>query len=179
MLPGVDRAGRHDGALTAAGRSRTGGRASRCLAPGFTPPGSRVTPLSGTGYLAPCASAANVACRVHRGGLYGRLLGRYGVAEGELRNTRTRKGLRCKKSFCTLEFATRSSEVRAVGVKVIWRNCPDCGEKRPFEKERINHVLHLLLTLVTAGLWLVVWVVLGLLSMLRPYRCRACGHARY
>ena len=51
--------------------------------------------------------------------------------------------------------------------------CPRCGEARLFQREGTNHVLHLLLSVVTGGLWLVVWVVCGLSS--KPWRCIACG----
>ncbi len=34
---------------------------------------------------------------------------------------------------------------------------------------------HLLLTLLTAGIWSVAWAALFLGKCLRPWRCRACG----
>jgi len=36
-----------------------------------------------------------------------------------------------------------------------------------------NHILHLLLTLVTFGVWLVVWIALTVMP--KSYRCPQCG----
>jgi hypothetical protein len=51
-------------------------------------------------------------------------------------------------------------------------------------KNKVNHVLHLLLTIVTVfipipfpGWWAIVWVFLGFISMITPtcWRCSVCG----
>ncbi|MFZ0545319.1 MAG: hypothetical protein WAM60_07765 [Candidatus Promineifilaceae bacterium] len=34
--------------------------------------------------------------------------------------------------------------------------CKACGEKRKLARPKVNHILHLLLSLVTAGFWLIV-----------------------
>jgi len=62
-----------------------------------------------------------------------------------------------------------------MSVLVIQRKCKNCGEMRPFEKRGVNHVLHLLLTLVTVGLWAVMWLLLVLFNCFHSYRCRTCG----
>jgi len=36
-----------------------------------------------------------------------------------------------------------------------------------------NHILHLLLSIVTAGLWIVPWILLILTP--RSFRCSSCG----
>lgn len=41
------------------------------------------------------------------------------------------------------------------------------------EKQTPNHLLHLVLTLLTAGLWVFVWAILIVTS--GPYRCPHCG----
>ena len=56
--------------------------------------------------------------------------------------------------------------------------CKTCEQYRPFEKSGPSHVLHLLLALITAGLWLPVWVLVCVSSALTPYRCKTCGEAR-
>jgi len=66
-----------------------------------------------------------------------------------------------------------------MGVHVVRRFCPDCGQKRPFEKQKMNWLLHLFLTIFTAGLWLIVIIILLITSALTPYRCRDCGKAKY
>jgi hypothetical protein len=42
-------------------------------------------------------------------------------------------------------------------------------------KPKINHVLHLILTLVTLGLWSLVWLTLGIISSAKGFRCTQCG----
>jgi hypothetical protein len=42
-------------------------------------------------------------------------------------------------------------------------------------KPRINHVLHLILTLVTVGVWGLVWLTLGIISAAKGFRCTQCG----
>ncbi|KQV83655.1 hypothetical protein ASC90_20440 [Rhizobium sp. Root1220] len=41
------------------------------------------------------------------------------------------------------------------------------------ERQTPNHVLHLLLTIVTGGAWIIVWIILTL--SVGPYRCPNCG----
>jgi hypothetical protein len=42
------------------------------------------------------------------------------------------------------------------------------------ERQTPNHLVHLLLSLVTAGLWLPIWIVITLVSS-SAYRCPKCG----
>lgn len=42
------------------------------------------------------------------------------------------------------------------------------------EKQTPNHVLHLLLSVITAGLWLPIWFVVALFGG-GTYRCPSCG----
>jgi len=45
-----------------------------------------------------------------------------------------------------------------------------------FVKNRINHVLHLILSIVTLGGWaLFVWLPLGIINTARGMRCSMCG----
>jgi ribosomal protein S14 len=61
----------------------------------------------------------------------------------------------------------------------IRRNCKTCGGPRPFTKRGINHILHLLLSIVTLSLWIPIWILLGVLSLLRPHRCEHCGKSAF
>jgi len=61
----------------------------------------------------------------------------------------------------------------------IRRYCADCGQMRPFAKDGPAHGLHLVLTILTAGLWLPIWLLAGLASALTPYRCTFCGKGRH
>jgi len=42
------------------------------------------------------------------------------------------------------------------------------------EKQTPNHVLHLLLSVVTAGIWVPVWILVILVGG-GPYKCPSCG----
>jgi len=50
--------------------------------------------------------------------------------------------------------------------------CKDCGDVK-VEQTTPNHLLHLILSLFTVGLWAIIW----LLAILRPrsWRCSQCG----
>lgn len=53
--------------------------------------------------------------------------------------------------------------------------CPVCGRQTLFAKEGISNVLHLLLSVVTAGLWIPVWIFLAVKSGGSSMRCQTCG----
>jgi hypothetical protein len=56
------------------------------------------------------------------------------------------------------------------------RYCPSCQRNVMATRAGTNHILHLLLTVFTAGCWLLVWV----LSSIRfgGWRCTFCGSQR-
>ncbi len=53
------------------------------------------------------------------------------------------------------------------------RRCARCGIQTMHMREEPNHVLHLLLSVFTIGIWLPVWVVVGFLG--GRWRCGVCG----
>jgi hypothetical protein len=53
--------------------------------------------------------------------------------------------------------------------------CHVCQQQRMMTKPKINHVLHLILTLVTLGVWSLVWLTLGIISTAQGFRCTQCG----
>lgn len=55
-------------------------------------------------------------------------------------------------------------------VERMW--CDDCQDWQAAVSPGPNHILHLLLTLVTGGIWIIVWIFAGLVS---DFRCRECG----
>lgn len=63
-----------------------------------------------------------------------------------------------------------------MGHRGVQRYCPTCERPVLAHQQRPNHVLHLILTLITGGLWLIVWIVLSL-GQSRP-RCTFCGSSR-
>jgi hypothetical protein len=57
----------------------------------------------------------------------------------------------------------------------IRAHCPTCRHLQVFVRARINHPLHLGLSVVTAGLWLVSWMAVCIGRAMRPWRCEHCG----
>lgn len=53
--------------------------------------------------------------------------------------------------------------------------CATCGRQTLHTKARVNHVLHLILSVLTAGLWLFVWAALGMSNSASRTRCAGCG----
>lgn len=52
--------------------------------------------------------------------------------------------------------------------------CKGCGHKTSHFHDKPNHILHLLLAVVTAGGWLIVWFLLSLIPTSVP-TCSHCG----
>ncbi|UCG47041.1 MAG: hypothetical protein JSU94_16270 [Phycisphaerales bacterium] len=55
--------------------------------------------------------------------------------------------------------------------------CGRCLSQAPVGRRSINHTPHLLLTLVTCGVWAVFWV--QAVRSLKPWKCLKCGAAVY
>ncbi len=53
--------------------------------------------------------------------------------------------------------------------------CKACGKQTVHIQERANHVLHLLLTLLSLGVWIPIWF---LCSLSGPPRCTSCGRKK-
>ncbi len=51
--------------------------------------------------------------------------------------------------------------------------CKYCNSNVVVSRPGTNHILHLLLTIITAGLWLIVWV--GISVKIGGWRCSVCG----
>lgn len=62
-----------------------------------------------------------------------------------------------------------------MGTKTGGGYCPRCGKHVVTQKNTPNNILHLLLSFITAGVWLVIWVII-LLSNIGGYRCVECGY---
>lgn len=58
--------------------------------------------------------------------------------------------------------------------KVKGAYCPTCGERRMFEAKRPSGCLHLTLTVLTLGAWLLLWPLLYGRAGTR-YHCTVCG----
>lgn len=53
--------------------------------------------------------------------------------------------------------------------------CKNCKKSTIQIKQRANHVLHLLLSVVTIGIWLIVWFFISLFTSDTP-TCTVCGN---
>ena len=52
--------------------------------------------------------------------------------------------------------------------------CYECGCQY-YERPGVNHILHLLLSIVTAGFWIPMWILLVMNSWSVAWRCGQCG----
>lgn len=52
--------------------------------------------------------------------------------------------------------------------------CKHCGTQRLGQAPSPNHILHLLLSVFTAGLWIPVWLIIAATSS-SGYHCTHCG----
>lgn len=62
-----------------------------------------------------------------------------------------------------------------MGTKTTGKFCNACQANVMAQKNTPNHILHLILSIVTFGLWLIVWLVL-IVASLGGWRCTKCGH---
>lgn len=62
-----------------------------------------------------------------------------------------------------------------MALKESSRFCQHCGLYRLARRERPNHILHFLITALSCGLWLIIWVALGLIAWANPWFCSYCG----
>ena len=53
--------------------------------------------------------------------------------------------------------------------------CTHCRREQTFIHAPLSNRFHLILTVVTFGLWLPVWAALLFGRSLRPWRCKQCG----
>jgi hypothetical protein len=56
--------------------------------------------------------------------------------------------------------------------RITRRWCPRCEMRVKALRQQPNHILHLLLSLLTLGFWVLAWL---LVSMNRDWRCSECG----
>lgn len=62
-----------------------------------------------------------------------------------------------------------------MGQKQTGKFCAHCNKNTMATGTTPNHVLHLILTLFTVGLWLIVWVLVAA-GKIGGYRCTQCGN---
>ena len=76
-------------------------------------------------------------------------------------------------------MASRTTEiVNKKNMNYSRKFCKSCKENVKAECKGINHILHLILTVLTLGFWFIVWFILILSEMLgvtEPWTCSKCG----
>ena len=60
-----------------------------------------------------------------------------------------------------------------MAVKYTQRLCRHCDHLVLAQRQKQNDILHLLMSLVTAGLWIPVWIIMGMVNS--GWRCPQCG----
>lgn len=53
------------------------------------------------------------------------------------------------------------------------KHCKRCGEQILAQRPGVNHILHLVMSVITGGLWLIIW--LGSMIRIGGWRCSRCG----
>jgi hypothetical protein len=53
--------------------------------------------------------------------------------------------------------------------------CKTCQRRTLFQKERFSGGMGCLLTVLTGGLFIPIWLLADVFSIIRPYRCQTCG----
>lgn len=61
-----------------------------------------------------------------------------------------------------------------MGQKQTGRFCSHCQKNTMAIGNTPNHLLHLVLTILTAGLWLPIWILVCI-GKIGGYRCSQCG----
>lgn len=54
-------------------------------------------------------------------------------------------------------------------------HCPSCNERRLAKKKAPRHGLHIVMTLLTGGVWVIVAAYTYLLKGIQLWRCQVCG----
>ena len=56
--------------------------------------------------------------------------------------------------------------------------CRQCNGVIKIERAGVNHILHLLLCIPTAGFWAIVWIILTIRSTWEGWSCAICGSSK-
>ena len=56
----------------------------------------------------------------------------------------------------------------------LMKKCVECEKVTMHYQEKPNHILHLILSIITAGVWLIVWI---LFIRAKDPQCSICGRS--
>ena len=58
----------------------------------------------------------------------------------------------------------------------MWQTyCPNCQKLVLGQRETVNTVAYVLLTLFSCGFWLIIWWIMAATFRQRPFLCTICG----
>ena len=60
-----------------------------------------------------------------------------------------------------------------MSIDIARKYCKNCGMDVKATRERPHHLFHLFMSIITGGLWLIVWILAALLK--DSWHCSACG----
>jgi hypothetical protein len=64
------------------------------------------------------------------------------------------------------------------GLRTLKRYCYKCNKVTVFRKEKLNHLLHISISVLTAGIWLIPYLLLLVRNNRLPWVCLTCGFRR-
>ena len=70
-------------------------------------------------------------------------------------------------------FVDNDDGERKMATEQVMRECNRCGKPTLHLIQQPNHILHLLLSLVTFGGWLIIWFLIG--QSAKEYQCTMCA----
>lgn len=62
-----------------------------------------------------------------------------------------------------------------MAIKTKGAYCNSCNANVMAQSNKPNHILHLILTIITGLLWGIVWILISV-GAIGGYRCTTCGH---
>ena len=65
-----------------------------------------------------------------------------------------------------------------MAVSQVQRHCPVCGRPTLHERHTFGFGWGCLLTVLTGGIFLIVWAIIAVVEMFKPWRCQVCGKAK-
>lgn len=75
-----------------------------------------------------------------------------------------------------VQVVTQAAPIQVIAGPIARRWCPTCSVSVVAAKTEPSHLLHFFLSLITFGLWLIIWV---LCAVSPQYNCSVCGSTAY
>lgn len=59
-------------------------------------------------------------------------------------------------------------------INIMLGRCTKCDKCGLFYKEAPDHVLHLVISVITSGIWLLVWAAIVIMTLGHSWKCATC-----